>query len=158
MRATLTGYERKLDNRSAKRGLAYSVRENVNCSVEGIIHDVPIADLPAFLSFEGIVNEHYSKVKQKDVGSGWTGRRYDIKRVNVAIRESTHEISCFTLMGCCPVPAGDIPSLVKLKDTSKKLISYVETAMKGAITFGIGLAPFQQDLETIREWLGTDGS
>ena len=64
LKSTLHGYERKLDNKSTTRGLAFALHEPkvTNGSkflVEGIIHNVPVADLPAFLRFEGVVNKSY---------------------------------------------------------------------------------------------------
>jgi len=76
VRSTLKGYERKLENRSKTRGLAYSINKTSFLTtlfrlwqrpfVYGIVHDVPIDDLAAFLHFEGVIDRNFSKVREKD--------------------------------------------------------------------------------------------
>lgn len=72
------GWKGSLDNESTTRGLAYSTRKGArNIFVDGILHDVPIADLPAFLQFEGVLDGSYQVKKYSGE------RRYDIEKATV---------------------------------------------------------------------------
>lgn len=141
--AHLPIWNRGLNNESTNRGLAYSVSNGdaSDVPVEGIVHDVPIGDLPAFLRFEGVLDRKY-ELKTDDE------RRYDIKKVSVALRDVEGEQDCFVLVGRCTV--SDQAKRDELAKANKaKLTEYVITAMKGAMDFGIDTSPFERDLDWV---------
>ncbi len=169
LRSTLSGYERRLDNKSSRRGLAYALHElkQTNGSespepVEGIIHSVPVADLPAFLRFEGVLDESYRVIKA-DKEEGETEkkpkrkRRYNIRRVPVIVYSKEEPTvcfgyaNCFTLLGRYTVPEQSIPC--QIERNYEKLVCYVLTAMNGAICFGNDITPFLEDLCKIESQL-----
>jgi hypothetical protein len=139
-KAKLQYWERKLDNESSTRGLAYSVRGKSDSNVEGIVHDVPTADLPAFLRFEGIldVNFHLKKDEGNDK------RRYDIVKTNVIIAESEKAEDCFLLVGRCQV-TDELQRESLARKRNQELIEYVKTASNGAIDFDVS-GEFSLDL------------
>src|SRR5271157_1699122 len=55
--AKLTGYERRLGNNSKKHGLAYTIRCRPYSAVYGIVHDIPVDKLWAYLRKEGVANQ-----------------------------------------------------------------------------------------------------
>jgi hypothetical protein len=148
-----SGYERKLDNRSKTRGLAYALHElpqsNTNSQpVEGIVHDVPIADLPAFLRFEGVLNRYYKAESS----------RYEISRAEPQIwkhetkREVEH-VSCLVLLGLDRVAEEERPRKTREGNNGEEILRYIRTAMKAAIDFEIDTKPFRDDLADAQTWL-----
>jgi hypothetical protein len=141
--ARLQGWKRSLNNESSKRGLAYSISDRgADCSVEGVVHDIPIADLPAFLRFEGILDRNYELIRDED------GRRYDVRRTTVNLRDLPGAQECFVLVGRCLV-LDEGQRKDRVKRNKAKLIEYVRTAMKGAIDFGLDASPFEEDLRWV---------
>jgi hypothetical protein len=141
--ARLRLWDRRLDNESTNRGLAYSVRRGTAHSfVDGILHDVPIGDLPAFLRFEGILDNNYKVKGHEDE------RRYDIEQVNPKLLRTREEENCFVLVGHCPI-SDDAERIDRARRYKDKLIEYVRTSIKGAIDFGIDTNPFQKDLNWV---------
>jgi hypothetical protein len=146
---TLVGWTRRLDNKSKGRGLAYGIKKTPHQSaaeVMGIVHDIPIADLSAFLQFEGILDQNFElKSKAK-------GRTYDIRRVPIKLRELPTSVECYALEG---ILTADEEERVRLiQERSKDLRVYVRTAMKGATDFGIDTSKFQDDMREISRLLG----
>ena len=139
--ALLRGWKRKLDNESSTRGLAYSVREENGSVVEGIVHDVPISDLPAFLRFEGILDANY------ELNAG-DKRRYDVRQVIVDLRDAEGSQDCFVLIGRCPVSNKDERN-DRARRNKRKLVEYIRTSMKGAIDFGIDTSTLEDDLRWV---------
>lgn len=140
----LEGWKRSLDNESTTRGLAYSIRQEARSTfVDGILHDVPTADLPAFLQFEGVLDGNYHV--KKDPGE----RRYDIEKVTVRLLSSNDTQNCLTLVGHCPLTK-EIDRKRQVRNHKDVLIKYIRTAIKGAIDFGIDIAPFQEDLRWVQ--------
>jgi len=145
--ARLEGWKRRLDNESTSRGLAYSIKKGERGSVvDGVLHDVPIGDLTAFLQFEGILDHSYHM--KNDEGK----RRYDIEKVKVRPFNGDDIQSCFTLVGRCLITEDDEREK-RIRKYREDLMKYVRTSIKGAIDFGLDIVPFQEDLrwiETIR--------
>lgn len=157
VRCTLDGkkYLRMLNNESSGRGLAYALHERPEATngseliirnVEGVIHNVPAADLPAFLRFEGILDKCY-RLRSEE-------RRYNVKRVSVEVHPKKGHVRCFTLLGCSPLPEQKIKEKIKGMKPSelRELVSYVRTAIKGAVCLGIDIEPFERDIARIDEW------
>ena len=101
-----------------------------------------------FLRFEGVLDDSYL-LKMKE-------RRYNIKKVTV--NAENDQVNCFTLLGCAHVAEQKVPNLVKVmkRYEFEELLHYVRTAMKGAVSFGINLAPFEKDLSRIESWRKTN--
>lgn len=140
----LRGWKRELNNKSKTRGLAYSIKENVEekpSEVFGIVHDIPIADLSAFLQFEGILDRN-SKLREID-----KSRAYDVRRVSVELREPRTTVQCYTLEGISI--ANETERYQRIAERRKDLAVYVRTAMKGAVGFGIDISEFQKDLKEV---------
>jgi hypothetical protein len=141
---TLVGWRRRLDNKSKTRGLAYAIKKipsEPNSKVVGIVHDIPIGDLSAFLQFEGVLDDNFElKDKAK-------GRTYDIRRVSIELRNLDTPIECYTLEGISS--ANDEERLQRITKRAKDLKAYVRTAMKGSIEFGIEISAFQEDISEI---------
>ncbi len=140
---TLAGWKRSLDNKSKTRGLAYSIKKTPDerDSVVGIVHDVPIGDLSAFLQFEGILNNNF-ELRRRD-----KGRTYDIRRVPIKLRELGTSVECYTSEGVSN--ANKEERLESMAERTKDLKSYIRTAMKGAIEFDIDISGFQADMREI---------
>jgi hypothetical protein len=139
--AVLKGWTRCLENESITRGLAYSVKEESNSIVEGIVHDVPIGDLPAFLCFEGILDGSYELINGDK-------RRYDVRQVTVDLRSLESTQDCLILVGRCPV-SDEGKRNSRARAQKKKLVEYIRTSMKGAIDFEIGVKSFEDDLRWV---------
>ncbi|MCL5067284.1 MAG: hypothetical protein M1368_02885 [Thaumarchaeota archaeon] len=120
----------------------------------GIIHDVPIADICAFLRFEGVLDESY-QVMPKGDWQDFNGKRtYDIKRVVVTIEDAPnrHDLNCLALFGSLQVPEDKREQEILKRDKYESEVVYVLTAMKGAADFEIDTLPFEKDLSRVKTW------
>ena len=133
-----------MDNESATRGLAYSVREGEDSdSVAGVLHDVPVSDLAAFLRFEGVLDKNFELIDDK------YGRRYDVTRSKAVVLDTGREEWCNLLVGRCPV-ATVSDRINRAAAHREDLIRYVSTSIKGAQDFGIDSSEFQRDLDWVK--------
>ena len=147
LKATLKGWKRRLNNISDTRGLAYSITNDPesidpDSHVDGVLHVVPIADLPAFLRFEGVLDSHFELKKSKE-------RRYDIQGVSPEVWESGNPENCFTLKGITKATETEIDDLIRTYYHNLK--EYVQTAKRGAACFEINTSCFQEDLDRIKK-------
>jgi len=118
-----------------------------NSFVDGIVHDVPVDELAAFLRFEGVLDKNYRLSEDE----GENRRRYDIKRITVRLLTNAGETTnCFALVGRCEV-ANDSERQNRIRQSKDKLVDYVCTAIKGEIDFEIDVDPFLEDLRWIGE-------
>lgn len=125
--------------------MAYSIRKGAkNSSVEGIVHDVPIGDLAAFLRFEGVLDEDFQLKEDK----GDNRRRYGIEKSTVQLCELDLAETCFVLIGSSQV-SNESRREGLVRKHRDKLVEYVSTAMKGAVDFGIDTSPFHEDLRWV---------
>lgn len=143
-RGSLEGWKRSLDNRSTTRGLAYSIRKGRRSFVDGIMHDVPVGDLPAYLRFEGVLDGNYHLKKDE------AGRRYDIEAVKVRLLSGRETETCLTLVGRCTM-SEESERRKRASDHRDDLTRYIRTSIKGAVDFGIDITPFQKDLQWLEK-------
>jgi hypothetical protein len=120
-KATIGDYVRKLDNRSYGHGLGYEIHYKPGSRVGGIVHQVPLEHLPAYLWMEGVLD------KDLNFSESLT---YDVKEVPV--RVDRKEIQALTLIGN--------------KASGRELKEYVQASLRGARRFRVGARQFQRDL------------
>lgn len=140
--AALPGYQRKLGNKSTRRCLAYTVerREDSDSHVFGIVHEVPLGELLAFLTMEGVVKEGRLRPD-----AGEDQKRYGIIRIPVLCNGFHFE--AFVLKGRIPSSIESMPRDDAI--CKNKLMSYVKIARSGANQFRIDPKPFDEDFTEI---------
>lgn len=141
--AFLRGWRRSLNNKSATRGISYSIAEtpaNLESKVPGLLHDIPITDLSAFLQYEGVLNRDYELIQD-------SGRRYNIRRASARLSRMHRTVACYILEGNCPV--SEELRVELMKKNAAKIESYVRTAIEGAIHFGVQISDLQSDLREV---------
>lgn len=125
MKATLSNYVRKLDNRSHGHGLGYEVHYKPKERVGGITHEVPQEQLPAYLWMEGILDRD---------GSFVDSLNYDVKEVTV--RAGDRYLQALTLIGD--------------KACGSELKEYVRASLNGARRFRLDARQFKRDYSWAR--------
>lgn len=143
LKATLPDFERKLDNLSSTRGLAYRIKHSPGSSVSGILHDIPVADLPVILRFEGVLDEYY---KLKCIKGE---RRYDIERAKAKLEKNGLEVNCLILVAFSPVLDDSKRSAI-INQRRSDIIEYIQESIDGAKEFGINQSAFEKDLTEIQ--------
>ena len=131
--AELKGYAIFLGNASKEKGLAYTIRRQRGSVLKGIMHEVPVEELRAYLRKEGVANERHVKCDEE--------RTYNIVRVKATCEGS--KIAVLFLKGCRAAELENLPrSDTKLKG---RLTDYVETCEAGAKSWQIDFSDFEQD-------------
>jgi hypothetical protein len=138
IRARLDGWRRELANASKKHGLGYTIVEcptSPALTVEGLLHEIPLKALPAFLRKEGILNQ-ICHVKCDST------RSYDIQRITAS--EPSQE--ALTLIGRCRKALDQVEN-----EMLHKLEKYVEDSICGANFYNLNCSDMISDLECVRE-------
>jgi len=136
IRAKLDGWRRELANAS-KHGLAYTIVRGTSSTVEGLLHEVPVEALPAFLRKEGVLDPGYR------VRSDAT-RSYDI--IKIVTSEPNQE--ALTLFGRCPKPLDQVTH-----NMLQQLKTYVEVSLEGAKSYQLNCSDMISDLGAISKSL-----
>ncbi len=132
-KALLSGFQRTLDNESSRHGLGYEIHCRNAGRVKGVLHKVPLKDLPAFLRMEGVLEPSYV-IKESP----------NYRVIEVALESEGKPVQALSLKGnkrC----AGDRRKK-QARNKCDELREYIEASLSGALEMGVDPTPFRRGL------------